>query len=258
VGGATAYHAVTEGDSLVELARRYDLGYNEIIAANPGMDPFLPPTGATVTIPGRWILPDVPEQRGIVINLAEMRMYYFSSQPDRPVNTFPVGIGDEGWETPTGTYRITGKTAHPAWHVPPSIRQQRPELPVVVPPGPDNPLGTHALRLSGGTVMIHGTNRPFSIGRRVSHGCIHLYPEDITVLYRTVGHGTGVTIVQQRVKATRSAERVLVEIHGVNNTNMHQEAVYLLEKKGLLDQVDIGKMLAALRADTGMPTDITK
>lgn len=258
VGGAIAHHTVKAGDSLVELARHYDLGYNEITVANPGVDPFIPRAGTRITIPHRWILPDVPQERGIVINLAEMRLYYFRSPTARSVVTFPVAIGDEGWETPTGSYRIIEKIRRPVWYVPASIRQQRPELPASIPPGPDNPLGTHALRLSIGTVLIHGTNRPFGIGRRVSHGCIHLYPEDIAGLYRTVKQGTAVTIVRQQVKATLAAGRVLMEIHGDDGRTLHQEAVRVLERKGLLERIDIGRLLAALHASSGIPVDISK
>jgi L,D-transpeptidase ErfK/SrfK len=257
VGGSTGYHTIREDDSLVELARRYDVGYNEITAANPGVDPFVPEAGTRVTIPGRWILPDVTEQRGIVINLAEMRLFYFPPRSKGVIETFPVGIGDEGWDTPTGIYRIIEKIANPAWHVPASIRAQRPELPEVVPPGPDNPLGTHALRLSIGTVLIHGTNRPFGIGRRVSHGCIHLYPEDIAKLFRKVKLGTRVTIVRQLVKAAAVNGRVLVEIHKDGSEDLEQEAVDLLDRRGLMAKVDMAKLRTAALASSGIPTDVT-
>ncbi len=251
-------HTIVENDSLVEMARRYDVGYNEISDANPGVDPFIPRVGTRVTIPGRWILPDVPRRRGIVVNIAERRLYFFPPHRNHLVDTFPVGIGDEGWETPVGTYRIVEKLVHPSWYVPASIRRQKPELPKVVPPGPDNPLGDYALRLSIGTVLIHGTNRPFGIGRRVSHGCIHLYPEDIAALYRMVKCGTRVTIVRQRVKAVLVNGKVLVEIHGGEGRLLQQEAIQVLEKKGLLGRVDMGLLLAALKSASGMPVDVSK
>jgi lipoprotein-anchoring transpeptidase ErfK/SrfK len=257
VGGTAGTHTIGDDDSLVELARRYDVGFNEITAANPGVDPFLPKIGTRVTIPGRWILPDVPKHEGIVINLAEMRLYYFPPHSRGMIETFPIGIGDEGWETPTGTYRIIEKIEHPAWHVPASIRAEKPGLPDVVPPGPDNPLGTHALRLSIGTVLIHGTDRPFGIGRRVSHGCIHLYPEDITRLFPMVSLGTSVTIVRQLVKASSLNGRVLVEIHKDGGDDLELEAIELLERKGLLARVDLAKLNSAVLAGSGMPTDVT-
>lgn len=165
VGGIVATHRIKEDESLVELARHYDVGYNEIIAANPDVDAFLPETGHKITIPARWILPDIPEGKGIVINVAEMRLYYFNPHLNGVVETLPVGIGDEGWDTPLGTYRIIEKIVNPVWHVPASIRKQKPGLPAMVPPGPNNPLGNRALRLSLGTVLIHGTDRPYGIGR---------------------------------------------------------------------------------------------
>lgn len=257
VGGTVRIHTIRDDDSLVELARVYDVGYNEIAAANPEVDPFVPEVGTRVTIPGRWILPDVPIRRGIIINLAEMRLYYFHPRTRDLIATFPVGIGDEGWDTPTGTYRIIEKIVNPVWHVPLSIRAQKPELPEVVPPGPDNPLGTHAMRLSIGTVLIHGTDRPFGIGRRVSHGCIHLYPEDIATLFRKVRLGTRVTIVRQPVKAATVNGRVLVEIHEDSNEDLESEAVNLLGNRGLLTRIDIGRLKAALRVKSGIPTDVT-
>jgi len=258
VGGTEGFHAISAVDTLVELARRYDVGFNEIEAANPGVDPFDPEEGSRVAIPGRWILPDVPRRRGIVINLAEMRLYYFPSRNKDLVETFPIGIGDEGWDTPTGSFRIIEKKVNPAWYVPASIRAQNPELPAIVPPGPDNPLGTHALRLSIGTILIHGTNRPFGIGRLVSHGCIHLYPEDMIELFGKVKLGTIVTIVRQQVKATSVDGRVLVEIHGDDNGGAYQEALELLQRKGVRSKVNLVKLIAAVLASSGMPSDVTR
>ena len=257
--GGSVRHVIAEADdTLLELARTYDIGYNDITAANPGVDPFMPVEGTLVTIPTAWLLPDVPKKVGIVINLAEMRLYYFRSPKSRDVETFPIGIGDEGWETPTGSYQIIEKIVNPSWYVPDSIRTHEPERPKIMPPGPDNPLGTHALRLSIRTVLIHGTNRPFGIGRRVSHGCIHLYPEDIKVLFRRIKLGTRVTIVRQQVKATEAGGRVLVEVHADGNENLEQEALGLLVRKGLLARVDLAALKAAVRAGSGVPTDVTR
>lgn len=258
VGGIFGNHTIVSDDSLVELARHYDLGYNEITTANPGVDPFIPTVGSAVAIPRIWILPDAPVQRGIIINLSEMRLYAFHPKTRGLVETFPVGIGDEGWVTPTGTYRVSEKMVNPAWHVPASIRRERPELPKVVAPGGGNPLGSHALRLSGGRILIHGTNRPFGIGRQVSHGCIHLYPEDIVTLFRTVPLGTPVSIVRQQVKATEVSGWVVVEIHGDGGRDLEREALQLLKRKGLLAKADLGRLRAAIRVASGMPTDITR
>ena len=258
LGGSVCQVTIMRGDSLVELARTYDIGFNEMVAANPDVDPFIPAEGTTVIIPAAWLLPDVPENEGIVINLAEMRLYLFRSRNSSTIETFPIGIGDEGWDTPIGSYRIIEKIENPPWHVPESIRALEPELPKVVPPGPDNPLGTHALRLSIGTVLIHGTNRPFGIGRKVSHGCIHLYPEDIKILFRRVKPGTRVTIIRQQVKAALVNGRVLVEVHVDGKEDLEREALELLERKGLTTKVDLAALQAAVQAGSGMPTDVTR
>ncbi|HYQ71283.1 MAG TPA: L,D-transpeptidase family protein, partial [Gammaproteobacteria bacterium] len=192
-----------EEDTLSDLARRYDLGYEEIVAANPGMDPWLPGAGTQVVLPTQFILPDAPRQ-GLVLNLAAMRLFYYpepvAGEPPRVV-THPIGIGREGWETPLGVTRITRKIVQPAWTVPLSVRREHAEigdpLPPVVPPGPDNPLGEYAMRLSLPSYLIHGTNQPYGVGIRVSHGCVRLYPEDIARLFPEVPEGTTVTIVNQ-------------------------------------------------------------
>jgi len=210
---------VSAEDTLLDIARRHDLGYNEIVAANPGIDPWLPPVGAAVTIPTRFILPNAPRS-GIVINLAEMRLYFYrSAAPGRAatVMTFPVGIGQYGWETPLGRTRVVGKRRHPAWTVPESIRADSlahgEPLPRVVPPGPDNPLGDYAIRLGLPGYLIHGTNKPFGVGRRVSHGCIRMYPEDIAVLFAQVTTGTAVRIVDQPYKVGRKNGMLYLEAH---------------------------------------------
>lgn len=255
--GSSGSYVIRPDDSLIELARTFGLGFNEIVAANPGVDPVLPEPGTRILIPSERIIPDIPRRIGIVVNLQEMRLYHFHPHnPDR-VLTFPIGIGDEGWETPTGTYRVVEKIVNPSWHVPRSIRRQRHDLPGVVPPGPHNPLGTHALRLSAGNVLIHGTNRPFGIGRKVSHGCIRLYPEDIPTLFRKTRVGARVTIVRQPVKATVVAGRVLVELHGAPEENLYGRAFALLLQKGLLEKVDVEKLLTAAMEKRGVPTDVS-
>lgn len=257
-GGSLGSTTTATDDSLLEIARAHDLGYNEITAANPEVDPFLPDPGTRVTLPTAWLLPEVSRDPGIVVNIADLRLYLMPGHRDAAVTTYPIGIGDEGWDTPLGSYRIVEKIEHPAWYVPASIRAQKPELPAVVPPGPDNPLGSHALRLSLESVLIHGTDRPFGIGMRVSHGCIHLYPEDIVKLYRRVPVGTRVTIVNQPVKAALVGNRVLVEAHETEGKDLEQEAWRLLERKGLAGKVDRGKLEAVLQSHSGIVTDVTK
>src|SRR5271157_2478781 len=173
IGTVGTYTITDKNESLIELARRFDLGFNQIVDANPALDPFVPGEGESVLIPTSWILPDIKVYNGIVINLSEFRLYFFSGNGSQiRISTFPIGIGSQGTETPVGSFRIVEKIVKPAWHVPASIRQDHPELPLVVPPGPDNPMGSHALRLSLPFVLIHGTDRPFAVGRKASHGCL--------------------------------------------------------------------------------------
>jgi L,D-transpeptidase ErfK/SrfK len=253
-------HKIKGDESLIEVARRFGIGYNAIVDANPGVDPFIPEKDRTINIPTSWILPDIKPYEGIVINLSEMRMYFFSKHSGAIVRTYPIGIGSEGNETPLGIFTITEKMVKPSWRVPESIRKERPELPPVVPPGPDNPLGSHALRLSAKSVLIHGTNRPFAVGRKASHGCIRMYPEDIPKLFQAVANKTKVTIIRQPVKVGASKNRVFIEIHKDEylQTNYFNEAVQLLRKKNLYENIDKDKMLAALKEKKGIPIDITK
>ena len=260
VEGTISTYRVRESESLIEIARKFGLGYNEISEANPFLNPFIPGDGATVIVPTLWILPDAEPPEGIFINLSELRLYYFYRQKgERFVETFPIGIGREGHDTPLGKYRIIGKIVSPAWHVPKSIRTEKPELPAVVPPGPDNPLGSHALRLSDPSILLHGTNKPWGIGRTVSHGCIRLYPEDIPRLFALVPYGERVTILRQPIKVGVRDNRVYMEVHGDPNAEpTFADAIKLLRSRGLIALTDIRKMYLTLEKRRGVPTDITK
>jgi L,D-transpeptidase ErfK/SrfK len=256
--GTMKRYVVKESDSLIELARKYDLGYNEIADANANMDPFLPKVGATVRIPTFWVLPNLPRERGIIINLSELRLYYYPYRGAKFVYTFPLGIGDEGNETPLGSFTIIEKRVNPVWHVPKSIQEERPGFPAQVPPGPDNPLGTNALRLSIGSFLIHGTNKPWGVGRRVSHGCIRLYPEDIPELYRLVPKGTRVIILRQPVKLGLKNGRIFLEVHRGEKVDYYQEAVKLVMAKKLLFRIDRVKFYRVLQEKSGIPEDISR
>lgn len=259
--GFVKTYKVKEDESLIEIARKFDLGYNEIVGANPDLDPFVPGTDVFVRIPTSWILPDVASYEGIVINLSEMRLYYFLKyKKSELVRTFPIGIGSEGNDTPLGNFKVIEKIKNPSWHVPASIKKEKPELPAVVPAGPDNPLGSHALRLSLGSILIHGTNRPWGVGRRVSHGCIRLYPEDIPQLFRLVPNGVKVTIIQQPLKVGRKGGKIFIEVHGDDSEkdkNYFNESVQLLMKKKLLKDVSTEKLYRALKEKSGVPVDIS-
>jgi L,D-transpeptidase ErfK/SrfK len=259
IGSMKTYQIIGD-ESLIEVARKSGIGYNEIVDANPGFDPFIPGGGRTISIPAAWILPEIPAYDGIIINLSEMRMYFFSKQSAHVVRTFPIGVGSEGTETPVGTFKIVEKIVKPSWHVPESIKKERPELPAVVPPGPNNPLGSHAMRLSAKSVLIHGTNRPYAVGRKASHGCIRMYPEDIPKLFQAVPNGTKVTIVRQPIKVGISDKKVYLEVHKDQSLhiNYFNEAVRLLKKKNLHEKIDKVKMLAVLREKKGVPVLISE
>jgi L,D-transpeptidase ErfK/SrfK len=259
--GTVGTYRVKARESLIEIARKFDLGYNEISDANPALDPFVPGTGASAKVATAWILPDTAMHDGIVINLAELRLYYYYRVARRRfVRTYPIGIGSEGNDTPVGEYRIIEKIERPAWHVPESIRKEKPSLPEVVPPGPRNPLGSHAMRLSLPTILIHGTDKPWGVGRRVSHGCIRLYPEDIPVLFGATPKGTKVSIVSQPVKAGMKDGRVYVEVHRVgfaHGVDYFDEAVRLLTKKDFIGRVDTKKLHCAVEEKMGIPVDVS-
>jgi L,D-transpeptidase ErfK/SrfK len=204
---------VREGETLVQLAREYGLGYGAMIHANPDIDPWLPKKGQPVLFPYSTILPE-PPRPGIVVNLAELRLFLFWREKGNwRVRIYPVGIGDQGWETPTGEFSIRQVVERPSWTPPPSLRQEHPELPPVVPPGPDNPLGGYWLGFSPEGFGLHGTNAPFGIGRRVSHGCIRLYPEDIRDLAKRAVKGTPIRIVYRPIKVGIRDDILYVESH---------------------------------------------
>lgn len=190
-------------DTFIDIARAYDLGFDELVQANPGVDPWLPGAGTPIVLPTQFILPDAPRD-GIVLNVGAKRIFYFprpAAGESPRVVTHPVGIGREGWATPLGTTKVVSKVKDPVWTVPPSIRKEHAEagdpLPARVPAGPDNPLGAYALRLGFPSYLIHGTNKPSGIGMRVSHGCVQLFPEDIESLFSQVPVGAPVRIVNQ-------------------------------------------------------------
>lgn len=197
VVGEITHYTVEEGDTLYSIARDYDVGIVEVIAANPGVDVWLPKEGTELILPTMYVLPVVP-RKGIIINLSELRLFYFPDE--HTVMTFPIGIGMEGWQTPLGDTTIVLKREDPEWIPPESMRKENPDLPDIVPPGPDNPLGEYALNMGWINYRIHGTNRPQGVGRRSSHGCIRLYPEDIEQLFDIVKVGTSVTAIDEPVK----------------------------------------------------------
>jgi L,D-transpeptidase ErfK/SrfK len=190
-------------DTLPDIARRFDVGYEEMLLANPGVDPWLPGVGREVVVPTQFVLPAAPHE-GVVVNVAAMRIFdYPPHKKGEPqiVYTHPIGIGKVGWKTPEGTTKIISRQKDPVWVVPKSVRDEHAEdgekLPATVPAGPDNPLGQYEFRLGWPSYLIHGTNKPYGVGMRSSHGCMRLYPEDIAVFFDLIPIGTKVTIVNQ-------------------------------------------------------------
>ncbi len=190
-------------DTFPDLAREYGLGYDELVEANPGIDPWLPGKHTPILLPTQYVLPDVPRQ-GIVLNIASKRLFYFPKVNEgEPVQvlTYPIGIGRVGWETPVGEAKVVAKQTDPTWYVPESVLKEHAAdgnpLPAVVPPGPDNPLGRHSMRLDRPGYLVHGTNMPWGVGMRVSHGCVRLYPENVEVLYSLVSVGEKVNIINE-------------------------------------------------------------
>ncbi|MFO7278570.1 MAG: L,D-transpeptidase family protein, partial [Pseudomonadota bacterium] len=203
VVGVVQITTAREEDTLSDIARRFNLGYEEIVRANPGVDPWLPGEGTRIVLPTQFVLPNAPRE-GVVINVAAMRLFYFPKRKEgekQVVYTHPIGIGKVGWATPEGVTKIVRRQKDPVWRPTPSIirehRKNGEELPPVVGPGPDNPLGRHALYLGWPSYLIHGTNKPAGVGLRSSHGCIRLYPEDVALLFDIVPDGTKVRVVNQ-------------------------------------------------------------
>lgn len=220
VVGELGYAETREEDTLVDVSRRLRLGYGELALANPAVDRWLPGQGTALTVPTRYLLPP-GERRGIVVNLAEFRLYYYprAVKGQAPtVETYAISVGREDWITPRAQTRIAMKLRTPAWYPPASIRREhaaegRP-LPPVVPAGPDNPLGPLALKLDiPGGYFIHGTSKPFGIGMSVTHGCLRLYPEDMEQVFERVPVGTGVRIVDLPYKAAWSGGTLYLEAH---------------------------------------------
>jgi len=194
-----------EEDTLPDIARRFNLGFDEVQNANPEVDPWLPGEGTRIVLPTQFVLPDAPYE-GAVVNLAALRLFYFpkpGKDGRRVVHTYPIGIGKVGWATPEGATKIVSKRKDPYWTPPASVRKEHLEegdpLPARVPPGPDNPLGNRAMNLGWPSYLIHGTNKPAGVGLRASHGCIRMYPEDIVKLFDMIPVGAKVTVVNQPI-----------------------------------------------------------
>ena len=268
--GAPRLYVADGTEPLLHVARAYHLGVLEVMAANPGVDPWVPGAGTAVVLPTAHLLPEAPRQ-GLVINLAELRIYFFPPDGAAPVS-FAIGVGREGFTTPLGETKVVRKQVDPTWYPTEGTLADAPHLPKAVGPGPANPLGHRALYLGWPTFAVHGTNKPWGVGRRVSRGCIRLYPEDIETLYELVAVGTPVTVVDQQVKLGRLDGELYLEVHpshaqldelettGSFEPGLEADATLLiLDVAGSqAGRLDWGVVRATLGQQRGIPVRITR
>jgi L,D-transpeptidase ErfK/SrfK len=265
--GTIAAIDTRENDALPDVARHFGLGYNDISIANSSISPWTPKPGSRILLPLQFILPDSPH-KGIALNLANMRLFYYPKKQSGKVYTFPVGIGRQGWNTPMGLTSIVAKDANPSWHVPESIHREHAEkgdsLPKVVGSGSDNPLGLYAMRLGIPGYLIHGTNKPYGIGMQISHGCVQMYPEDIEVLFKKAMVGMPVRILHQPYLTAWHQNMLYLEAHEPlpkltkDNAKLKKQVVKQLHeisaKKSV--EVDWDKVERILQRADGIPTPV--
>lgn len=246
----TSSYQASYDDTLLELARRHKLGYVEMVAANPETDPWVPGEGTNVVLPTIHLMPslDDEEPEGIIINLADMRLYFFNKTGDPPLS-FPIGIGRDGLKTPTGVTKVVRKRVDPSWRPTKRMRAEDPELPEVVSAGPDNPLGTRAMYLGWPEYLIHGTNKPWGVGRRVSSGCVRMYPEDVEALYEMVDVDTKVTVIDQPIKFGWIGSELYMEVHPTQKQSDQLEANGEFDRQ--LDSSVVDQALAVAGEDRG-------
>ncbi|MGL4428828.1 MAG: L,D-transpeptidase LdtC [Silvania sp.] len=269
--GENRFHVVeNDGGSLEAIAKKYNVGFLALLQANPGVDAYVPRSGSVLTIPLQTLLPDAPRE-GIVINLAELRLYYYPPGKNE-VTVYPIGIGqlDSDTLTPTMVTTVSDKRANPTWTPTANIRArykaQGIDLPAVVPAGPENPMGHHAIRLAayGGVYLLHGTNADFGIGMRVSSGCIRLRDGDIETLFRVIQPGTRVNIMNTPIKVSEEPGGVrLVEVHQPLSKQLNDDPQTLpivlnAAMQSFKASADEAVMERALEARAGMPIDVTR
>lgn len=255
--GQNQLYKVRAGDTLVELAPKAGLGFLALLRANAGADPWLLPTGGTVLLPYAFLLPP-GIQPGITVNLAEMRLYYLWRETHGThVRVYPVGIGRSGWDTPEGKFEITRKIVDPAWNPPASLRRENPQLPSRIPPGADNPLGEYWLGLSRDGYGIHGTNKPYGVGRRISHGCLRLYPADIRDLFARVETGTAVYIINRPLKFAHRDNRLFMEVHRPQEADseaLYREALEQVARMPWRGTINLEAIRREIALGRGVPT----
>jgi L,D-transpeptidase ErfK/SrfK len=257
VVGSVQHHRLVKGEDLLDVARKYDLGWTEIGAMYRQWDPFLPPAGAEMTIPTRWIVPD-SRGKQIIVNTGEMRLYYFVNN-NTQVYTYPIGMGVLDFKTPTGNFVVNQKKVNPDWHIPKQL-QKKYQM-AVMPAGPDNPMGAFKLGLNWGDYGIHGCNLPWAVGRLVSHGCTRLYPEDIQKLFGMVPMGTRVEYIYEPAKIGFRQGRIFMSVHDdiyFKIPSMILHVLGMLEQRGLSDQVDMNKVMQVVEEQTGAAVDVSR
>ena len=247
---------VEPGDTLLDVAFRHRLGFERVTRINPGVDPWIPDPGTVARLPTRHVLPDAP-RRGLVVNVPDMQLYDFTRPGETEI--FAVAIGDEMDPSLVGEFRIGRKREKPAWYVPKSIQAEKPELPPVVPPGPDNPLGDHWMTIGTTSYGIHGTNNRWSIGREATHGCVRLYNDEIARLYARTPQGTPIRLVYQTVKLGRQGDEIWIEAHPDRygrDPDRLAHAYARLASLGLLAYVDEDALRRAVDEARGEPIPI--
>ena len=208
--GKEVKYTVREKETLIDIARKFDISFADIMSANGRIDPWLPKINRKILIPKRHIMPSV-KRDGIIINLGDLRIYFYKNH--LLIGTYPIRIGRSGWETPLGLAEVIEKKIDPFWIPPDSVREEDPSLPKIVAPGEENPLGTRAIYLSMPSYLIHGTNKPYGVGMKVSHGCIRMYPEDVESLFDLVEVGTKVNIINEPIKVGWHNNDLYIEVH---------------------------------------------
>lgn len=257
VVGAPQWHTVRDKETMLDLARRYGLGFNEVHLLYPQVDPWGPPVGRLLAMPTFWVLPPTQHQQ-LVINLPELRLYFFDKATST-VQTYPIGIGDEGWESPLGTFYINDKRPNPTWYIPKSLQAKYGMA--SMPPGPENPLGEYIMKFSAGAYGIHGTAMPWGVGRLVSHGCIRCYPEHIRILYPQVKIGTKLEIIYEPIKFGQKDGQVFVEAHPDVYRRIPDYFQYAMEKLKqypLAQKIDRKRYAMAIRLQSGIPINVTR
>ncbi|MCB1676133.1 MAG: L,D-transpeptidase family protein [Halioglobus sp.] len=272
VFGAVQFVEAAQEETLLDIARRHDIGQEEILRANPEVDRWLPGAGARVVLPSRYVMPTAPHQ-GLILNLPEMRLYYFPEPgpgQQREVQTYPVSIGRMEWSTPLGETKLVSKQQNPSWRPPESIRAEHAAdgdpLPRVVPPGPDNPLGAYAMRLGIPGYLIHSTNKTYGVGMRVSHGCIRMLPEDIEWLFPQVPVGTAVRIINQPAKVGWHGGDLYLEVHPpleeerMSAAALREQAMLEIDRALFrrFGDIDAAAVERTLREQSGIPTVISR